>query len=575
MRYSIIILLLFVLPAFATNYTVKAGGGGSFTSITNCMTQMSTNGPSVSDTCTVFAGTYNETPTVPAGNSGIYKIVNVNSTDVVSVLGFTLNSHTKLIGNCPIKQGTVTTATCGFFISHTAAPTTAACIALPSSTTDVYIINNVLYACGQGPGTAMIQGSGASYVYVQGNTWNYSGVTVAQAGTAVKEGNGAEFDSSSNHILYENNDASHYTLNFCCGDQTFFIIRNNSCHDQFETEAGGNAHTDCFYWSPNVTTAEIVVEGNFQYNGVGANAKGILNQGEFSPCSGACGGVLIYRFNTVKSIGSGNTSSYGWNHFVMYNNTYYDIGNLCANGCFGGGDNFFTDTFSMKNWADLKSIWYFPGAQTSGGIANPVAADSGSVVSPFNTGYNLAYCNASGATNCALFGHVYEAGTWTGDTGNIIGYIGHSPTNDPLFVSNGTNFNLQSSSPAIGAGTYLTTANGSGSGSTALVVNDASYFQDSYGLSNAYSTVYPDCISITTVTNHVCISSVNYSTNTITLASAISWSNGDHIWLYSKSDNARVLYGTAPDMGAFPNATISGGSGAAINGVAIKGIVVQ
>jgi hypothetical protein len=511
---------------------------------------------SAGDTCTVYAGTYSESPSVPAGTTGNYKTITVNGSDVVSVLGFTLNSHTKLIGSCPEKQGTVTTATCGFFIANTSAPTTAPCVSIASSATDIYIKDNVMYACGRGPGNAMIQGSGVSYIYIQGNTLSYSGVTAAQAGNGTNyEGNGIELDGSSSHILEENNDGSHYTLFFCCGDQTYFIIRNNNVHDQYETEAGGNHHTDAFYWSPNVTTAELVVEGNFQYNGIGPNAKGILNQGEYSPCLGSCAGVLIYRYNTVNHIGSGNTSSYGWNHFVVYNNTYYDVGFLCGNSCSGGGDNFFTDTYSMKNWADLNNIWYFPTAQGASGIANPVAADSGSVANPFNTGYNLAYCNASGSSNCSLFGYLYESGTWTGDTGNILGYIGHSPANNPNFVNvSANNFNLQAGSPAIAVGTYLTTVASGDSGSgTSLVVKDASYFQDSYGLSNANSTVYPDCISITTVSNHVCIaiSGINYSTNTITLQSGISRSVGDHIWLYSKSDGTQVLTGTAPDLGAY------------------------
>ena len=114
------------------------------------------------------------------------------------------------------------------------------------------------------------------------------------------------------------------------------------------------------------------------------------------------------------------------------------------------------------------------------------------------------------------------------------------------------NYHLLSGSPAIAVGNYLTTANGAGTGSTALTVNDAAYFQDSYGLSSSYYTVSPDCISVTTVGNHVCVTAVNYSTNTLTLVSPISWSNGDHIWLYSKLDGVQVLTGSAPDMGAYP-----------------------
>ena len=84
------------------------------------------------------------------------------------------------------------------------------------------------------------------------------------------------------------------------------------------------------------------------------------------------------------------------------------------------------------------------------------------------------------------------------------------------------------------------------------MVTDASYFQDGYGLTNAYSTVSGDCISVTTVGNHVCVTAVNYSTNTLTLASGFSRSNGDHVWLYSKSDGVQVLTGSAPDLGAYP-----------------------
>jgi len=541
--------------AFATNYTVKSGGGGNYTTIQACATAMAPG-----DTCTVFAGTYNENVTVTAGTTGNYKTITVNGSDTVSVLSFTLNSHTQLDGNCPTLQGTVTTASCGFFISNPSNPTAAPCVSVASSATDIYIRNNTLYACGTGQGAGMIQGSGATFIYIQGNTLSYSGATVATA-TTVKEGNGIELGGSSSHILEEDNDLSHYTLGFCCGDQTYFVIRNNNPHDQYETEASGNAHTDAFYFSPNVTTAEILVEGNDQYNGVGANAKGILNQGQFSPCNGLCGNVMIYRYNLVSSIGSGNTSTYGWSNFVVYNNTYYNIGNLCSS-CYGGGDNFFSDTCGSggscptKQWADINNIWYFPTAQPISGIANPTAADSNSTSGgalPVAYGHNLAYCNANGSSNCSLFGYKYQVGTWTGDPGNILGYANQTPnTNDPKFVNTGSDFHLQSGSPAIAAGTSLTTANGGGSTSTALVVNNPAYFQDGYGLSNAYSTVHPDCIAITTVTNVVCVTAVNYATSTLTLASAKSWSNGDPVWLYSKSDGTRVLTGAAPDLGAYP-----------------------
>lgn len=113
-------------------------------------------------------------------------------------------------------------------------------------------------------------------------------------------------------------------------------------------------------------------------------------------------------------------------------------------------------------------------------------------------------------------------------------------------------FSLLSSSPAIDKGTNLTSSTNSSTGSTNLTVADASYFQDgSWGSDLARGvTFFPDWIAIGTVTNTVRISSVNYATNTITLASPMTWSNGAPIWLYKKSDGAVVLVGAAPDNGA-------------------------
>jgi hypothetical protein len=111
---------------------------------------------------------------------------------------------------------------------------------------------------------------------------------------------------------------------------------------------------------------------------------------------------------------------------------------------------------------------------------------------------------------------------------------------------------LQSTSQCINAGTHLTQANGSGSSSTTLIVDDALYFQDgSWGSVLSHGvTVFPDWIAVGTVTNVVEIKSINYSTKRITLASSKTWADNAPVWLYKKSDGERVLYGSAPDIGA-------------------------
>jgi hypothetical protein len=529
-------VLLLSLYAEATNYTVKAGGGGNYTTIQACANAMSAG-----DTCTVYAGTYNENVTVSAGTASNYKTIAVNGSDVVTVLGFTLNSHTKLVGNCAAPAAI---NTCGFNIQNPSSPGSTACISMPNGTTDVYIRNNVMYACGS---TAMIAAGypeTVSYIYVQGNTLSYACITQAQAGTATKECDGILIEG--NHVLVENNDLSHYTLGLYM-NTVYGVFRNNTMHDQYETEAGGNSHTDAWFSEPGVSTWPVeynVIEGNYLYNGFGVDAKGNLSQNE--SCGGNCYN-LIQRFNTVSRIGGAvvtNNANPGWPYVKVYNNTYVDtlydqiesdpINDNHTNN--GGG------TAGAPYASELNNIFYF--TQTSGSVTvavNPYAAVGTDVY-----GYNLAWCPA-----CAkIFPHTYGSGSWTSDPGN--------KNANPLFVSYvspgslSNDYHLQAGSPAIAAGTSLTTVASGDSGSgTSLVVNDASYFQDSYGLSNDNSTVYADCISVTTVGNHVCITAVNYSTNTLTLASNITRSIGDKVWLYSKSDGVQVLTGTAPNIGAF------------------------
>ncbi len=123
-----------------------------------------------------------------------------------------------------------------------------------------------------------------------------------------------------------------------------------------------------------------------------------------------------------------------------------------------------------------------------------------------------------------------------------------------LFVNpTGYDFHLQFGSPARDAGSKLTTVHATDTGSgTSLIVVDARFFQDgSWGPTTSGYTVNADYIAVGTVTNTVQISSINYATNTITLANGITRSNGQSVWLYKKSDGVIVLYGSAPDCGAY------------------------
>jgi hypothetical protein len=103
-------------------------------------------------------------------------------------------------------------------------------------------------------------------------------------------------------------------------------------------------------------------------------------------------------------------------------------------------------------------------------------------------------------------------------------------------------FQLQEQSQLINAGSFLTTASGSGAQSNQLVVADAIYFSDGFGIQNG------DMIQFQGQTESVEVTAINYTTHTLTLNSAMSWNDGDGVALkYS---------GTSPDIGAFEYGSI-------------------
>jgi hypothetical protein len=229
----------------------------------------------------------------------------------------------------------------------------------------------------------------------------------------------------------------------------------------------------------------------------------------------------------------GNNGACGGLYNRVYNNTIYHN---------GYGDNW-RIYGNMNNAYNGEGIaqWDFSGTGPTGNVIKN----------------NIVYDNAEGDI-CQLTLHdtACTPETWDTLTNNWT-----TANGDPKFTSTDLsdatsatlpNLSLQSNSTALNGGTYLTQANGSGSNSSTLIVDDALYFQDgSWGSDlNRGINFFPDWIAIGNVNNVVQISSIDYSTNTITLASNATWSDNDPVWLYKKSDGTRVLYESAPEYGA-------------------------
>jgi len=102
-------------------------------------------------------------------------------------------------------------------------------------------------------------------------------------------------------------------------------------------------------------------------------------------------------------------------------------------------------------------------------------------------------------------------------------------------------FHLQSNSSAINAGRTLTIATGVGSNSTTLLVADANFFCDGFGISG----VSGDQVQVGNYSpaRIATITAIDYINKILTLATPLTWANNDAVSL--------PYNGTAPDIGAF------------------------
>jgi hypothetical protein len=517
---TILCVLVLAVSADAANYTVKSAGGGSYTTIQACATAMAAG-----DTCTVYAGTYNENVTVSGGSAGSYKTLTVNPGDTVYVYSFTIGSH--VVVN-------------GFHIQNPSSPTNAPCVLVSANSTDIYVTNNNMYACAEAYREA-VSSSNTTYVYIQGNTISYMCSTSSSPNVCTA------MAINGDHHLLEHNDISHVSDGPYI-DGKYNVMRYNTLHDFTDTDCGsnsGNCHVDFMQADAGVTgggqpSEYLLMEGNTitnmvvtgSFSGSGMHAGPLL---QAEACNGECYNA-IFRFNVAAHIYGGGTTNdnsgvtpppQSWINVKEYNNDWIDM--LHGFTTAGWGVN--SHTYGSSGGADVNEIFYFA---SSAPYWNPYMCMD-TACTGYTYGHDLAYC---AGTPCTLYGHTYGSGSFTSDPGNLLA--------DPKFNNYaGNDFTLVSGSPAIGAGTYLTTVASASSG-TSLVVNDAGFFQDGYGLAG----VSADCIAVKTTTQVACITAVSYATNTLTLASSITSSVGDPVWLYSDSAGRQVLLGTAPSIGA-------------------------
>jgi len=382
-------------------------------------------------------------------------------------------------------------------------------------TTGVRIINNYIHDTTTNTAGIRVVGAKAFNLYLSRNTLNGIGPAGNRA---------VGMELWGDNILSEGNDISH-TQDFTRVYGSRNVIRNDVWHDSSSADQPA-AHVDgmqsfCSNGIPNEAASYLLLEGVYFHDNPGPDEHFALING-----TNTCGGTstVILRGNLIYNVGevsyiADNNQSFG-DHHKYYNNTTVN-----------GGIGYAT---KPHNTVSLTGISY-------ASVLNNIFVDAIASTAPAQ-GYTLDTSGTSSGD--------YNLGYQT--TGSITWSdpINSEPHNflnrNPLFAG-GTDFHLQNGSPAKGTGGPLTTVRaGDSGGGTTLLVTDAHFFQDGWGGAT------PDWIAVGSSANPVQISSINYSTDTITLAAPIMRSAGQPVWLFKNSSGSTVLYGAAPDIGAFP-----------------------
>ena len=317
---------------------------------------------------------------------------------------------------------------------------------------------------------------------------------------------GIQIETGSRHIVVEGNIAERNNRIFSGEygiwyDETIYgVVQNNIMR---ENQGGFNA----------TQSHNIIVRNNIIYNN-----KGQYNSASCAWCPSSTGGM---------SVGAGHTTHlgapYGATNNVYAHNTVYDNG---ASASEWGNLRSFSDS-AIKNNIFKNNILSRAGGIYDTGIKDPDVFS----VNDYNIIYNIRPLLFKYA------GIEYDLSGYK----SASGWDSSSISANPLLAAPPNDFHLQSSSPAIDAGGFLTRTTSSGSGKT-LVVQDARYFSDGYG-------VIPGDLVVVGSNSPVRITNVNYDTNTITLESGISWNNNDPVsYQYS---------GNRPDIGAYEFASVS------------------
>ncbi len=357
-----------------------------------------------------------------------------------------------------------------------------------------------------------------------------------QQDTMVFLGNNQHMLLQGNYFTY----ASHSNFGNRAGCD-YNVIRNNIFENKWHSGMG------VYYYAPS-PNYNLIENNTFRYCGNEKNnspdyVAGQNRMNEQNGLQWAPGIKGIVRQNVFYKNGTGMSLG-GWvkdYDSKIYHNTFYknywQVGGNSADAVVSG-DIFVNNIFfeHMPNTMDSPPLEYDIDYYVTG---DPAARNTWT--------NNIVASHIGGVLSSALW-YGYSSPPYIGTLAQMQGWLPNDWYGnfqvDPLFVDaeNG-NFTLQPNSPAIGAGKHLTLTVGSGTNSTTLVVQDSGYFFSGPGAPWYVENTVADTIYIEGA-GAVQIASIDYATNTITLASPMMWTSGKKIY-------HRPYSGNGPDIGAY------------------------
>lgn len=508
MKTILTIIALSVLSV-ATTFTVKSSGG-NYTSLGTCMND-STN-VHAGDTCQVFASASPQAGWTQTqnGSAGLLISATVNTGDTV-----TINSTVTISGRSyiDIDHFTLSAGIVGNqltqhnLITHNSFTGAASAFRIPDS----------------------IGSTGSD------NVFSFNIVSTVSVGNVV----GLYLFGDRN--LIDNNTLSH-TDGDCMdlGGQNV-VVRNNTCTTLDGTSSG--QHID-FVQVIGAGTAPTLsfslIENNTEQTCTndGANCHFVIIRTGTGPVAD----TDIIRYNFAQNLDAQGPIDIGGTgdsvpNARAYNNT------MAAESLLGGnGSCASTQGTGSTNVRFLNNICYNTSCpeHVTGGVCSTSAATF-SPFYDFSAGGGSMPNNNGNLTFTIISGTPYSGG-WAAPYSAESTYSALHSQN-PLFANYPTDDSIQAGSPAHGAGVALTTVT-SGCNSTTLTLADSHFFQP------GWSGTQADWIRVGASTTGQ-ISSINYSTNVVTMTGSLACTNGDSVWLYKDSNGNVKINGSANDVGAY------------------------